>query len=55
MVGLAGFITKMYADLKEARKELGRCQEARIAQAEEHYRELSVLRDIVKAKKGGQS
>lgn len=55
IVALSGFITKLYADLKAARADLKACQEARIAQAEEHFREMLALRDIVRAKKkGGQ-
>lgn len=52
IVGLAGFVGKLYADLKEARRDLVECQEARITQAQEHYRELSTLKDMILKRKG---
>lgn len=55
IVALSGFITKLYSDLAAARAALVECQQARIATAEEHYRELAVLRNAVKRKKGDRS
>lgn len=53
--GVATFAGKVYSDLKDARKELSDSQNARIAQADGHERELVALKDMIqKKKKGGQ-
>lgn len=53
VAGEAGFIVKLYADLREAHRELKESQEARIAQAEEHHRELLVLKGMIEKKRLG--
>jgi len=47
IAALGGVIAKLYADLSAARAAVQSCLEARIAAAEESYRELSVLRDMI--------
>lgn len=56
VAGVAAFAGKVYLDLKGARAELSESQNARVAAAEEHKRELVALRDMLGKKrgKGGQ-
>ena len=53
VAGVSGFAAKVYGDLKDARAELSASQNARVAVAEAHQRELETLKEMLKRKKKG--
>jgi len=55
IVAMAGFVGKLYHDLASMGRRLSVCQEARISMAEEHHREVSTLKDMIRSRKNGGS
>lgn len=49
--GVAGFAAKIYKDLKDSRKELSESQSARVETADEHAREIVVLKSMILARR----